>query len=98
MFEVVLGTNKKFAATMVDERYSPLAGYTLAIDVTPTDKTVEEYVALFNEEGALSGTIKITLDGTDCATYTGYDTLTSASVRLADDGSKAASISLEKSK
>ena len=102
MFTVKLGTGKAFEATAVDERYQPATEFVpgakiwLNIEATPTDKSVEDYVGLLTEEGAL-GNITVSVDGEDCAVYTGSDTVSDISVRLLPTAGHSANITLEKS-
>lgn len=101
MFKVKLGTGKFFTATSIDERWNSVSAnfsssYILNFEASPTDETVDHYMELLQEDGALD-TIEVSLDGGEpCATYTGYTDISAVSIRLLVTGEKSASIILTK--
>ena len=103
MFTVKLKSGKTINATSVVNTYRPLydaqsekppvSGIT--IEDSETDLTLDEYTALFNEEGALE-TITVQQDGEDLDTFEGYTTIRDLSVQYLPSGSKYMQLFLEK--
>ena len=101
MLTLKLKTGETFQASSIDERYTPNSeddtkgSYSLNLEITPADKELEEYITILSAPTTLDS-IEVTEDENPVATYTKYQTIGEAYLRVTPSSQSMAFIRLDK--